>query len=66
MSYRKKFIVEPGEKVNLDKIDPSYHGKHESHEKALPEIRDSRLYCQLRRSVVSSLGRSRTSKTGRH
>ena len=24
MSYRKKFIVEPGEKVHLDKIDPSY------------------------------------------
>ena len=38
MSYRKKFIVEPGEKVRLDKIDPSYTGKHESHEKALPKI----------------------------
>ncbi|MDD1632246.1 MAG: polyphosphate kinase 2 family protein [Methylococcaceae bacterium] len=40
MSYRKKFIVEPGEKVHLDKIDPSYHGKHESHEKAMPEIQE--------------------------
>ena len=38
MSYRKKFIVEPGEKVRLDKIDPSYTNKHESHEKALPII----------------------------
>src|ERR1700751_469684 len=38
MDYRKKFIVEPGAKVRLSKIDPSYMGKHESHEKAVPEI----------------------------
>jgi PPK2 family polyphosphate:nucleotide phosphotransferase len=38
MDCRKKFIVEPGAKVRLSKIDPSYTGKHESHEKALPEI----------------------------
>ena len=38
MNYRKKFIVEPGAKVRLSKIDPSYMGKHESHEKTLPEI----------------------------
>jgi PPK2 family polyphosphate:nucleotide phosphotransferase len=38
MDYRKKFVVEPGAKVRLSKIDPSYTGKHESHEKALPEI----------------------------
>ena len=38
MSYRKKFVVEPGEKVHLNKIDPSYTGKHESHEKAMPTI----------------------------
>ena len=37
MNYRKKFIVEPGEKVHLAKIDPSDTGKHESHEKATPE-----------------------------
>jgi PPK2 family polyphosphate:nucleotide phosphotransferase len=41
MSYRKKFIVEPGEKVRLDKIDPSYTGKHESHEKAMPKIQEN-------------------------
>ena len=40
MSYRKEFIVEPGEKVHLDKIDPSYTDKHESHEKALPKIQE--------------------------
>jgi PPK2 family polyphosphate:nucleotide phosphotransferase len=38
VDYRKKFIVEPGTKVRLSKIDPSYTGKHETHEKAVPEI----------------------------
>ncbi len=38
MDYRKKFCVEPGEKVRLAKIDPSYTGKHESHKKAEPDI----------------------------
>jgi len=40
MSYRKKFIVSPGEKVQLNKIDPSFTDKHESHEKALPDIQE--------------------------
>jgi len=39
MEYRERFIVEPGTRVRLSKIDPSYRGKHETHEKALPEIR---------------------------
>src|SRR5271157_1346123 len=38
MDYRKNFLVEPGAKVRLSKIDPSYKGKHESHEEAAPEI----------------------------
>jgi PPK2 family polyphosphate:nucleotide phosphotransferase len=38
MDYRKKLAVEPGKKVRLSKIDPSYTGKHETHDKALPEI----------------------------
>lgn len=38
MDFRKKFMVEPGSKVRLSKIDASYTGGHESHEKALPEI----------------------------
>ena len=41
MNYRKKFVVEPGEKVHLDKIDPYYTGKHESHEKAMPKIQEN-------------------------
>ena len=38
MDYRKKFVVEPGTKVRLAKIDASYTGKHETHQNALPEI----------------------------
>jgi PPK2 family polyphosphate:nucleotide phosphotransferase len=38
MDYRKKFVVEPGAKVRLSKIDASYTGNHETHEAALPEI----------------------------
>ena len=40
MSYRKKFIVKPGEKINLNKIDPAYTDKHQSHEKALQQIQE--------------------------
>jgi len=39
MDYRKKFVVEPGSKVHLSKIDASFAGKHETHEKALHKIR---------------------------
>jgi PPK2 family polyphosphate:nucleotide phosphotransferase len=38
MDYRKKFMVEPGAKVRLSKIDPSYTGNYETHDKAAPEI----------------------------
>ena len=37
-NYRKKLVVEPGSKIRLKHLDPSYHGKHESRESALPEI----------------------------
>jgi PPK2 family polyphosphate:nucleotide phosphotransferase len=37
MNYGKKFIVKPGVKLRLGKIDPSYTGKHESHETAIEE-----------------------------
>jgi len=30
MDYRKEFVVEPGSKVKLDKIDPAYTGKHDA------------------------------------
>jgi PPK2 family polyphosphate:nucleotide phosphotransferase len=38
MDFRKRFVVEPGAKVRLSKIDASYTGKPETHEAALPEI----------------------------
>src|SRR5262249_3714327 len=38
MDYREKFAVTPGAKVRLAKIDASYTGEHESHEKSQPEI----------------------------
>ena len=37
-NYMKKFMVMPGSKVRLKHFDPGYHGKDESHEKALLEI----------------------------
>ena len=38
MNYGKKFIVEPGSKVRLAKIDPADTGKHVSDKTASPEI----------------------------
>src|SRR6516225_5086749 len=34
----KKLVVNPGSKVRLRDVDAGYHGHHESHEKALPDI----------------------------
>jgi PPK2 family polyphosphate:nucleotide phosphotransferase len=34
MDYRKKFVVEPGARVKLQKIDPDYTGKHVSKKSA--------------------------------
>jgi PPK2 family polyphosphate:nucleotide phosphotransferase len=39
MNYRKRFVVEPGAKVRLDRIDPGFKDRHdESHDSATPEI----------------------------
>ena len=38
MDYRKALRVEPGTKPHLDRIDPSFTGKHDSHETAAAEI----------------------------
>jgi PPK2 family polyphosphate:nucleotide phosphotransferase len=38
MDYREKFVVEPGKKIRLSEIDPSYTGKNESHPEALQKI----------------------------
>jgi PPK2 family polyphosphate:nucleotide phosphotransferase len=39
VTYRREFNVEPGARVKLSAIDPSYCGNYESYEAALPEIR---------------------------
>jgi PPK2 family polyphosphate:nucleotide phosphotransferase len=39
LDFSKEFIVEPGSKVRLANIDPSYTGKHTSHEEVVPAIR---------------------------
>jgi hypothetical protein len=38
MDYREKFIVRPGVKVRLSKIDPGFKGGHESHDSAANKI----------------------------
>ena len=38
MSHRAEFVVEPGTKVRLQKIDPAYTGEHQSHDDARPKI----------------------------
>jgi PPK2 family polyphosphate:nucleotide phosphotransferase len=38
MEYHKKFLVEPGSRVRLAKIDPGFKDQHESHETAIPEL----------------------------
>ena len=37
MDYRKQFVVEPGSKIKLSKIDAAYTGKHTSDKQALQE-----------------------------
>ncbi len=38
MDYRKKFVVKPGEKLNLRKRDPAYTGEHASQNDAKAQI----------------------------
>ncbi len=38
VNYATQFLIEPGSTVRLAKLDPSYKGPHETHEKAGPEI----------------------------
>ena len=61
MDYRKKFVVEPGEKLRLNKLDPGYKGEHESAETARQETEHFReklahqqalLYAQRKQSVL--------------
>ena len=61
MDYRKKFFVDPDEKLRLRKLDPGYKGDQESEETAKQETEDYRaklshqqalLYAQRKHSVL--------------
>jgi PPK2 family polyphosphate:nucleotide phosphotransferase len=74
MDYIERFRVEPGSKVDLDKVDASFKDDHESHEHALPEIetyakklRDLQylMYAEDKRSLLICLqGRDAAGKDG--
>ena len=61
MDYRKQFRVKPGQKLRLNKIDPTYTGKHESEEAAKGETehyhmqlahQQALLYAENKHSVL--------------
>jgi PPK2 family polyphosphate:nucleotide phosphotransferase len=61
VDYSEELIVKPGSKVALKDIDANFHGAHQSHEKALPEIEKNlnrmtqlqyRLYAEHQRAVL--------------
>ena len=61
VDYRKAFRVAPGSKLDLAKIDPAYHGKHESEQMAASELaacgdklfkQQSILYAEHKHSVL--------------
>jgi PPK2 family polyphosphate:nucleotide phosphotransferase len=41
VDYAKELMIKAGSRVRLGAVDPSYHGMHETHEKAAQEIQDS-------------------------
>jgi polyphosphate kinase 2 (PPK2 family) len=60
-NYRKKLIVKPGSEIRLKHFDPGYHGKHQSHKSALPEIEKNlqkmedlqyRMYAENKHSLL--------------
>ena len=52
MDYRKKFLVEPGARVNLNKIDPDYKGRDLSKKSAESDIEK---YCGRLKSLQQTL-----------
>ena len=74
MDYTSKFLVKPGSKINLEKVDTNFKDHHESHEHALPEIEALRakmhnlqylMYAEGKRSLLICLqGRDAAGKDG--
>ena len=57
MDYRKKFVVEPGTRVQLGKIDPGFKDKHESREgqpKSAKWLRSAALKRPEKKCISSS------------
>ena len=60
-NYRKQFMVKPRAEIRLKHFDPGYHGKHESHKKALSQIQENlqkmeqlqyRMYAENKHSLL--------------
>jgi PPK2 family polyphosphate:nucleotide phosphotransferase len=74
MKYFEKFRVKPGSKVELDSVDASFSGKHETHEHAMAEIEKHGqklrelqylMYAEDKRSLLICLqGRDAAGKDG--
>src|SRR2546430_5380472 len=74
-NYVKKLIVKPSSKIRLKHFDPGYHGKHESHKSALPEIQENRqkmedlqylMYAENKHSLLIVLDRKSTRLNSSH
>lgn len=52
MDYRKEFLVNPGTKVKLDRIDPGYTGRHASEEKAQADLEKYRAKLTQQQSLL--------------
>jgi PPK2 family polyphosphate:nucleotide phosphotransferase len=61
MNYRKKMIVNPGQRLRLKDVDPALKGRHETHESAAQELERCRqklgqlqalLYAEKKHSVL--------------
>ena len=52
MDYRKQFLVEPGQKLHLKRLDPAFKGHHETHETAAPELEHYRQKLAYQQSLM--------------
>ncbi len=74
MNYAKRFLVEPGSNVDLQKVDAGFKDRYESHEHALTEIQSYNqklhdlqylMYAEDKRSLLICLqGRDAAGKDG--
>ncbi len=59
MNYSKRFRIEPGSKVDLNDIDPGFHGDHTSHVEAAAELQHHlQRITKLQRALYADRSRS--------